>query len=78
MIVQCDATAVEWGIGSEARESCMIFGRAIARRANPRRIAMKTMVTTLIALSVFGLVASAPARAFDAKAFYEQLDRSRT
>jgi hypothetical protein len=38
-------------------------------------MAMKTIVTTLIALSVLGLVA-APASAFDAKTFYEQLDRS--
>ena len=36
---------------------------------------MKTIVSTLIALSVLGLIAP-PASAFDAKTFYEQQDRS--
>ena len=35
---------------------------------------MKTIVSALIALSVITSV-SAPASAFDAKSFYEQLDR---
>jgi len=39
--------------------------------------AMKTIISALIALSVLtGLAASASA--FDAKGFYEELDRSRT
>jgi hypothetical protein len=38
---------------------------------------MKTIVTALIALSVLTGVA-ASANAFDAKSFYEELDRSRT
>jgi hypothetical protein len=36
---------------------------------------MKTIVSALIALSVLAGVA-APASAFDAKSFYEQLDRN--
>jgi hypothetical protein len=36
---------------------------------------MKTVVSTLIALSVLGLVAI-PASALDAKTFWEQQDRS--
>jgi hypothetical protein len=35
---------------------------------------MKTIVSTLIALSVLAGIA-APASAFDSKSFYEQLDR---
>ena len=35
---------------------------------------MRTLVSTLIAMSVLGLVAL-PARAFDAKTFFEQQDR---
>ena len=35
---------------------------------------MKTIVSTLIALSVLAGIA-APASAFDAKSFFEQLDR---
>jgi hypothetical protein len=35
---------------------------------------MKTIVSTLIALSVLAGIA-APATAFDSKSFYEQLDR---
>jgi hypothetical protein len=37
---------------------------------------MKTIVSTLIAVSVLGLIAP-PASAFDVKTFYEQQDRSR-
>jgi hypothetical protein len=36
---------------------------------------MRTIASTLIALTVFGLLA-APASAFDAKTFYDQQDRS--
>ena len=36
---------------------------------------MKTIVSALIALSVLAGIA-APASAFDAKSFYEQLDRT--
>jgi hypothetical protein len=39
--------------------------------------AMKTIVSALIALSVL-TGATASANAFDAKSFYEELDRSRT
>jgi hypothetical protein len=39
-----------------------------------RRIAMKTIVSALIALSVLAGIA-APASAMDAKTFYEQQDR---
>ena len=38
-------------------------------------LAMKTIVSALIALSVFAGVA-APASALDAKSFYEQMDRA--
>jgi hypothetical protein len=38
---------------------------------------MKTIVSALIALAVLAGV-SASANAFDAKSFYEELDRSRT
>jgi hypothetical protein len=37
---------------------------------------MKTIASYLIALSVLAGIASIPARAFDAKTFYEQQDRS--
>lgn len=37
---------------------------------------MKTLVSTLIALSVLAGIASVPAGAFDAKTFYGQQDRS--
>jgi hypothetical protein len=40
-----------------------------------RRIAMKTIVSALIALSVLAGVA-APASALDAKTFYAQMDRA--
>jgi hypothetical protein len=40
-----------------------------------RRIAMKTIVSALIALSVITSTA-APASAFDAKTFFEQVDRN--
>jgi hypothetical protein len=36
---------------------------------------MKALVSALIAVSVLAGAASAPASAFDAKSFYEQLDR---
>ena len=36
---------------------------------------MKTILSTLIALSVLAGVAAAPASAFDAKNFYEQQER---
>jgi hypothetical protein len=38
---------------------------------------MKTIVSSLIALSVLAGIASVPASAFDTKTFYEQQDRSR-
>jgi hypothetical protein len=38
---------------------------------------MKTLVSTLIALSVLAGIAAAPASANDAKSFYEQMDRGR-
>jgi hypothetical protein len=38
---------------------------------------MKTIVSSLIALSLLAGIASVPARAFDAKTFYDQQDRSR-
>jgi hypothetical protein len=38
---------------------------------------MKTIVSSLIALSVLACIASVPASAFDAKSFFEQQDRSR-
>ena len=45
------------------------------RPCKPRSKAMKTIVATLIAASVFGLVAL-PANALDPKAFYERQDRA--
>jgi hypothetical protein len=42
-----------------------------------RGIAMKTILSALIALSALTAVA-ASANAFDAKSFYEELDRCRT
>ena len=36
---------------------------------------MKTILSTLLALSVLAGVAAAPASAFDAKNFYEQQER---
>ena len=42
---------------------------------SPGEIAMKTIVSALIALSVLASVA-APASAFDAKTFYAQVDRT--
>jgi hypothetical protein len=39
---------------------------------------MNTIVTALLALSVLAGIAAVPAAAFDAKSFYEQLDRSGT
>ena len=44
---------------------------------NPGVPVMKTIVSALIALAVLAGV-SASANAFDAKSFYEELDRSRT
>jgi hypothetical protein len=41
-----------------------------------RRIAMKTIVSALIAISVLAGVAAAPAAAFDAKTFWQQQDAS--
>ena len=44
---------------------------------NPGVLAMKTIISTLIALSVLsGFAASA--NAFDAQSFFEELDRTRT
>ena len=68
---------------SRARDSATQGRRAITRRVDDWqhgvaciswRIAMKTIVSALIALSVLAGVA-APANALDAKAFYEQQDR---
>jgi len=42
--------------------------------ARTKEMIMRAIVSTLIAVSVLGLVAL-PARAFDAKTFYEQQDR---
>ena len=39
---------------------------------------MKTIVSALLALSVLAGIAVVPAAAFDAKRFYEQLDRNST
>jgi hypothetical protein len=36
---------------------------------------MKTIVSTLLALSVLAGIAAAPAAAFDAKTFFEQQER---
>jgi hypothetical protein len=36
---------------------------------------MKTIVSTLLALSVLAGIAAAPAAAFDSKTFWEQQDR---
>jgi len=44
-------------------------------RTKPRRTAMKTIASALIALSLLTSIASA-ANAFDAKTFYEQQDRT--
>jgi len=38
---------------------------------------MKSIVSSLIALSVLTTIASVPTSAFDPKTFYEQQDRSR-
>jgi hypothetical protein len=43
---------------------------------NVRRQAMKTIVSSLITLSVLAGIASIPASALDTKSFYEQQDRS--
>jgi hypothetical protein len=51
-------------------------GLAVAKLKFGRE-AMKTIVSSLIVLSALAGVASIPASAFDAKAFYEQQDRSR-
>jgi hypothetical protein len=53
----------------------MSTGLAVARLKFGRE-AMKTIVSSLIVLSVLAGVASVAASAFDAKAFYEQQDRS--
>ena len=37
---------------------------------------MKTIVSTLLALSVLAGIAAAPAAAFDSKTFWEQQDRN--
>jgi hypothetical protein len=51
------------------------YGSREWRSAKPRSNAMKTVIATLIAASVLGLVAL-PADAFDPKKFYEQQDRA--
>jgi hypothetical protein len=50
---------------------------ALAASPNQRSSVMKTIITVLVALSALTGVA-ASANAFDAKSFYEELDRSRT
>ena len=56
---------------TDGRQCCRTF------RSIKEYPAMKTIISALIALSVLtGLAASASA--FDAKGFYEELDRSRT
>ena len=47
---------------------------AVAAQSTRRRMTMRTIVSALIGVSVFGLVAL-PASAFDAKTFYDQQDR---
>jgi hypothetical protein len=45
-----------------------------ADRARSEEIAMRTILSTLVALSVIAGIAG-PANALDAKSFYEQFDR---
>ena len=50
-----------------------------ARQATAKhtwRMTMKTILSTLVALSVLAGIAAAPASAFDAKSFYSQQDRA--
>ena len=55
------------------------ISRFVQRELHPntKEMIMKTIVSALLALSVLTGVA-ASANAFDAKSFYEELDRSRT
>jgi hypothetical protein len=71
-----DGCELERGLTGRARGSLEVRGFADAR-LNLRRQAMKTIVSSLIALSVLAGIASVPASAFDAKTFFEQQDRSR-
>ena len=66
----------ETGLGVNTSESWMARGLAIAGQTKPRRSAMKTIISALIALSLLGLV-TPPASAFDTKTFWDQQDRSR-
>ena len=52
-------------------------GNGGAHSLNQGVLVMKTIVSALVALSVLTALA-ASANAFDAKSFYEDLDRSRT
>jgi hypothetical protein len=70
-----DRCEVVRGLTGRARGSLGVHGLAGAR-PNLRRQAMKTIVSSLIALSVLAGIASISASAFDAKTFYEQQDRS--
>ena len=54
--------------------SCSSMTDNVVLSASPGVVAMKTIVSALIALSVLAGVA-APASALDAKTFYEQQDR---
>jgi hypothetical protein len=53
-----------------------MYGLAVARFDNSRRMIMKTILSALLALSVLTGVA-ASAYAFDARTFYEDQDRQK-
>jgi hypothetical protein len=59
----------------EERDHLSFVQRDCTTRKKMRRLIMKTILSAIVALSVLTGVA-ASANAFDAKSFYEQLDRS--
>jgi hypothetical protein len=60
---------------SGERDDLSFVQRDCTTRKKMRRLIMKTILSAIVALSVLTGVA-ASANAFDAKSFYEQLDRS--
>ena len=59
----------------DGRDHLLFSAEDRAHNKKTRRLIMKTILSAIIALSVLTGVA-ASANAFDAKSFYEQLDRS--
>ena len=66
-----DIVMAQSGLTGGWCESCMMYGLAVARLDNSRRMITNSIVSALVALSVLTGVATT-ANAFDAKKFWDE------